>query len=96
MVQVQISELKAALSRYLDRVRLGEEVLVTDRGKPIARLIPLAADGLEEPGHLDALERAGVLRRGDATLPEGFWDRPRLADGSGDVRRALLDERDAR
>jgi len=36
-------ELKNGLSRYLDRVQAGEEVIVTDRGRPVARLSALDA-----------------------------------------------------
>jgi len=36
-----VSELKASISEYLVKVKAGEELLVTDRGKLIARLIPL-------------------------------------------------------
>ncbi|MCF8143802.1 MAG: type II toxin-antitoxin system prevent-host-death family antitoxin [Deltaproteobacteria bacterium] len=39
MVTTGIKELKNQLSRYLSMVRDGEEVLVTDRGKAIARII---------------------------------------------------------
>ena len=35
---VGVRELKNHLSRYLDRVQAGEEIVVTDRGHPIARL----------------------------------------------------------
>ena len=36
-----VREAKANLSALLDRVRAGEEILVTKRGKPYARLLPL-------------------------------------------------------
>ena len=36
--EVGIRELKNGLSKYIDRVRAGEEVIVTDRGRPVARL----------------------------------------------------------
>ena len=51
-------DLKNNLSRYLDRVREGEEVIVTDRGRPVARLSALdaATDRLAE------LIAAGVVR----------------------------------
>jgi prevent-host-death family protein len=38
---VGVRELKNGLSAYLARVKEGEEVVVTDRGKPVARLIPM-------------------------------------------------------
>jgi len=40
MVEVGIRELKNSLSGYLRRIREGETVVVTDRGVPIARIIP--------------------------------------------------------
>lgn len=39
METVGIKEIKNNLSRYLARVKLGEEILITDRGKPVARII---------------------------------------------------------
>lgn len=40
-VEVGVRDLKNNLSRYLDRVQAGEEVIVTERGRPIARLAAL-------------------------------------------------------
>ena len=40
---VGIRELKDHLSRYLDRVREGEDIVVTDRGHPVARLTSVDA-----------------------------------------------------
>jgi prevent-host-death family protein len=66
-----VRELKNNLSRYLGRVQDGEEVIVTDRGKPVARLttIDRSTDRLAE------LTRAGVVRP------------PRKADRSRPSRR---------
>lgn len=41
MTEVGIRELRDHLSRYLDRVQDGEEVVVTDRGRAIARVLPM-------------------------------------------------------
>lgn len=38
--QVGIRELKAHLSRYVKEVKQGEEILVSERGKVVARLVP--------------------------------------------------------
>jgi prevent-host-death family protein len=43
MESAGVAQLKARLSEYLSRVKAGEEVLVTDRGRPIARLVPVGA-----------------------------------------------------
>jgi prevent-host-death family protein len=44
MKRVKIAELKNQLSRYLRAVERGAEIEVTDRERPIARIIPVAAD----------------------------------------------------
>jgi prevent-host-death family protein len=95
-----IAELKARLSEYLSRVKAGEEVLVTDRGKPVARLVPVGAGG--ETGPDDAVERArlrtmereGLIRLGSGKLPEGFFEKERPADPGGLLREAALEERE--
>lgn len=60
-------ELKNRLGRYLGLVRQGETILLTDRGKPFARIQPLSP-GREEAPTLDELleklEAEGHLRRG--------------------------------
>lgn len=43
MTRVKIAELKDRLSEHLRRVERGEEIEVTDRGRPIARIIPIPA-----------------------------------------------------
>ena len=40
MEQIQIAQAKAHLSALLERVEAGEEIVITRRSKPIARLIP--------------------------------------------------------
>jgi prevent-host-death family protein len=50
---VNIHEAKTHLSRLLDKVARGEEVIIAKAGKPIARLVPVAAPGLRALG-LDA------------------------------------------
>ena len=89
-----VSELKASLSRFLARVKAGEEVIVTERGRPVARLVPAARDMEGVPSHLMELQRRGLVRVGSTELPEDFWALPRPSDQTGKVLRALLDERE--
>ena len=58
MISVGIKELKEKLSGYLDRVRHGEEVVVTDRGREIALLTPIS----RERGAVKALEDARKVK----------------------------------
>lgn len=56
--EVGVRDLKNNLSRYLDRVRQGEEIIVTDRGRPVARL-----SSLDHPSdRLAALIASGAVR----------------------------------
>ena len=62
MSTASISELKSNLSRYLREVRRGGEVLIFDRGAPVARLVPPASG--DDEGVRERLIGAGVLRPG--------------------------------
>lgn len=92
MVKVSVSALKAKLSEYLRLVRNGEEVLVTERGLPVARLVPLDSE-LWMESHMKALVEAGLVRPPISQLPDDFWERPRPADPEGVGLKALLEER---
>ncbi len=56
--EVGVRDLKNNLSRYLDRVQQGEEIIVTEHGKPVARLS--AVD--EATDRLAALVASGAVR----------------------------------
>lgn len=45
--QVNIHEAKAHLSEYLARVEAGETVVIARRNKPVAKLVPVAAENVE-------------------------------------------------
>ncbi len=93
MKRASITSLKAKLSQYLDAVRQGEEIIVTDRGRPIARLAPVSGPA-EEEARRDQLIRSGRLRPPRRRLPPGFWDEPRPSDPEGRGLFALLEERE--
>lgn len=93
MKNATVSKLKATLSSYLAKVKAGEEVIVTERGKPIAKIVPIAHDAGTIPAHLQELARAGLVRLGTGKLPPAFWKLPRPKDPKGEVLRALLEER---
>ncbi len=48
METIGIRELKENLSRYMKRVKTGEKIIVTDRKKEIAIILPLAKKAHEE------------------------------------------------
>ena len=72
MKYAKIGQLRDGLSRYLDQVREGSEILVLDRDRPVARIVPAGgpspAPGGDGERLLD-LERRGLLRRGKGRYP---------------------------
>lgn len=86
-----VTELKASLSEALARVKAGEEILVTEHGRPIAKIVPLPSASPEAAAN--ELVRAGILRAPEAALDDEFWRLPRPVDTEGLSLRALLDER---
>ena len=92
MKRANIGELRNHLSRYLDHVRGGGEVLVLDRDRPVARIVaPLAAE-LATDQRLVRLGRRGLVRVGSGGLPE-WLGRRKPARLRGSVLRDLLDDR---
>jgi len=79
MISANISELKARLSHYLRVVRQGRTVTVTDRGRPVAEISPVAA-------------ARGMLEIREARLDLGDFDRD-LPPLPVDSLAALLEER---
>lgn len=57
-MDVAITDLRAHLSEWLERAREGAEVVVTDRGVPVARLL-----GLSTTATLERLAAEGVIGR---------------------------------
>lgn len=73
MKKVGSRELKNRLGRYLARVAAGEIIIVTDRGKPVARLIPATlkqANHQTQEERLRELEAGGFLRLGTRPFRE--------------------------
>ncbi len=91
MKTISVSEAKATLSAQIRRVKSGEDVLITDRGRPVARLS--APTGTNPDELLDTLEREGLLRRGSGPLPNQFFEMSRPADPDATLRAVLQDER---
>jgi len=57
-LEVGVRQLKNHLSRYLREVKRGRTVVITERGKPIGRIIP---KGLPVADRIEALAKAGLV-----------------------------------
>ena len=63
-------EAKTHWSALLDKVALGQEIIITKRGKPVARLIPEIVDDNDDINK--AIEDLKALRK-DTTLEGVSW-----------------------
>lgn len=90
MTTVGVAQLKARMSEYLARVRAGDEILVTDHGRAVARILPASGGDAS----LADLERRGLVRVGSMKLPERFLE-AELPIAQEGVTPALIDERRA-
>jgi len=75
MDAIKLTDAKAHLSELVDRVEAGHSIDITRRGKPVARLIPIAKP--RKP--IDAV----LLRSLTASMPQG--------DSAADLVRSLRD-----
>ena len=89
-----VAELKAKLSGYLERVKAGEEIIVTERGKAIARVVPFTRSG-PTPAEYEEMVRAGIIRPAkEDKLPPDFWEGPWIEDPGDRMLKALLEDRE--
>lgn len=73
MPQVGVRELKNQLSRYLKMVQNGEEILVTERGRFVARIVPAEMLSLKQA--MEPLLHEGLVQWSGGK-PRGASRRP--------------------
>ena len=93
MKTATISQAKNHLSELLAGVKRGETVLILERDRPIARIVPIDASQQSDDERLADLERRGIVRR--AARPPRKTLPPPIAMPKGvSILEALLEERD--
>jgi prevent-host-death family protein len=60
-ISIGIRDAKLHLSKLLKRVQQGEEVLLTDRGRPAARIVPIDKNALPLSERVKRLEAQGII-----------------------------------
>jgi prevent-host-death family protein len=96
-MEASVRELKGRLSSYLQRVAAGEEVTITSRGRPIARLIRVAAESADrEPTAAEVRRRLAsipgiILPNGPK--PCGAKQPIRIRKGEKTLAQIVLDDR---
>ncbi len=95
MLTAEVAELQAALTHYLEQVQAGEDVVVTDRGKEIARLVPAQRSSPAAGGdYADLVARGLLIPATKKASADDLRDLPRFADPDGLLLKALLEERE--
>ena len=90
---VGIRDAKIHLSRYLKLVQKGEEVIITDHGRPVGKIVPMASRDLALRERIDRLVEQGIIEplSGERllTIP------PPIPVPKGVAQRMLQEDRDA-
>ncbi len=95
MKSAAVSQIKASLSEYLARVKKGEEVVVTDRGHPVAILSPFRESKSKTLNDRKRLFREGVIDLGKTgKIPPSFLIPSSVKDPKDLLLKALLEERE--
>ncbi|MEX0692743.1 MAG: type II toxin-antitoxin system Phd/YefM family antitoxin [Gemmatimonadales bacterium] len=94
MTKASISKAKDQLSALIKRVQSGDPVVITDRGIPVAELVPVRL-GAGLPPRVVALAQEGIVRLPDAAPDASWLDRPRPhpTAGPSPVEMLLEDRR---
>ena len=71
MRSTNIADLRNRLTQYLQEVRAGEEIILRDRQRPIAKIVPFTVD--DDDADDAALVASGLMRKGSGMLPASFW-----------------------
>jgi len=72
-MEVNVYAAKTHLSRLIDQVNAGEDVVITRHGRPVARLVPAMATKPRTPGLLEG-KGYWIADDFDAPLPEELLD----------------------
>lgn len=96
MFSINISSLKNELSAVLRRVRKGEDALVLDRDRPVAKISSVrAADHIRNDKDLiNELEKRGIIKKATKKLPKDWFKKHPPLRIKGSAVRALLKERE--
>ncbi len=89
METVGIRELKQNLSKYIKKTRQGEKVIITDRKKAVAVLLPFAKEETEIE-KLTALVKEGSIQW-KGSKPKGSVSKPIIPGSS--IADAILEDR---
>jgi prevent-host-death family protein len=89
-----IADLRNRLTQYLREVRAGEQIIVRDRQRPFAKIVPLAVD--EDSAEDASLVASGLMRKAERPLASSFWKQRRSRLTLRAAAKAVSKDRDGR
>jgi len=91
MDQIGVREAKINLSKLLKQIKQGREVILTERGTPVGKIVPMPRESLSLAERLRKMEEEGLLE------PQGKGERrkipPPLPVPEGIAQQYLQEER---
>jgi prevent-host-death family protein len=95
-MNVSVRDVKARLSWYLRKAHAGQDVVITSRGRPVARLLAVPEEAAGRPSAEDMLERLKLLpgvRLGSGGKPRGAKRPIRIRPGQKSLAEIVLEDR---
>ena len=91
-----IAKLKEGLSGYLESVKAGEQVVVTDRGRPVALIVPIDRSVSEDARRAELFAK-GLVRPGRGPIPADLIEGAVIPGLTSDrALQAVLEDREDR
>jgi prevent-host-death family protein len=95
-MNVSVRDVKARLSWYLRKAHAGQDVVITSRGRPVARLLAVPEQSGVRPSAEEILERLKLLpgvRLGAGGKPQGAKRPIRIRPGQKSLAEIVLEDR---
>jgi prevent-host-death family protein len=91
-IHVGVREAKISLSKLLKMVKNGNEIILTDRGRPVGKIVPLEEESLPLDVRIKRLEEQGVIGTGVEKTRQEIP--PPIPLQSGIAQKLLQEDRD--
>lgn len=91
-LNVGIREAKANLSKLLRMVEKGNQIVLTDRGRPVGKIVPVGRKALPLASRIKEMEYAGIVEPVIGKGPRGLPSPIPIEDGM--AQRFLAEDRE--
>ena len=91
--QVGIRDAKIHLSKYLRLVKQGREIILTERGRPIGKIVPMGTNEISLQDRIKNLEESGML---EPEKEKAKISLPLPVEGIKTAQEYLQDDRERR